>query len=212
VAPSGLCGLTVRRDANGFRSVVYQDTAPTGWHAAHLAPDEETINGYDDLFASRFVGPASAPARITSQAGQIVQLLGTGATLGDTVLLSVFASGAEVRLDSVDHMHFKTPTGKYMLFEAAGACSILSSDTSLYGAGSLRLQLNGTGIGFFAKSPVAQQADTVALTDSSGGAVDGTIAAVSGSGADATINNNFADLAAKYNALRTLLRNYGLMA
>ena len=39
------------------------------------------------------------------------------------------------------------------------------------------------------------------LTDSSGGTADGTIAAVSGSGADADINNNFADLAAKLNAV-----------
>lgn len=39
------------------------------------------------------------------------------------------------------------------------------------------------------------------LTDSSGGTADGTIAAVSGSGADANINNNFADLTAKLNAV-----------
>jgi hypothetical protein len=67
-------------------------------------------------------------------------------------------------------------------------------------------------IGFFSTTPVSQEADTVALTDSSGGTADNTIAAVSGSGADSDINNNFADLAAKYNALRDLLRSYGLMA
>lgn len=39
------------------------------------------------------------------------------------------------------------------------------------------------------------------LTDSSGGTADDTVAAVSGSGDDATINNNFADLAAKINEL-----------
>lgn len=44
-----------------------------------------------------------------------------------------------------------------------------------------------------------------ALTDNSGGTADDTIAAVSGSGADSTINNNFADLAAKVNALLTAL-------
>lgn len=39
------------------------------------------------------------------------------------------------------------------------------------------------------------------LTDNSGGTADDTIAAVSGSGDDTTINANFADLAAKVNAL-----------
>jgi hypothetical protein len=39
------------------------------------------------------------------------------------------------------------------------------------------------------------------LTDNSGGSADDTIAAVSGSGDDATINGNFADMAAKLNYL-----------
>jgi len=72
--------------------------------------------------------------------------------------------------------------------------------------------LSSTQAGFFSTTPASQQADTAALTDSSGGTADGTVAAVSGSGADATINDNFAELTAKYNALRDLLRAYGLMA
>lgn len=71
---------------------------------------------------------------------------------------------------------------------------------------------SGTNAGFYSATPVAQPADVGALTDSSGGAADGTVAAVSGSGADAAINDNFAELTAKYNALRTLLQNLGLMA
>ena len=39
------------------------------------------------------------------------------------------------------------------------------------------------------------------LTDSTGGTADDTVAAVAGSGADAVINDNFADLAAKINFL-----------
>lgn len=45
----------------------------------------------------------------------------------------------------------------------------------------------------------------VKLTDSSGGTSDGTVAAVVGSGADATINNNFADLSVKVNEILELL-------
>lgn len=44
--------------------------------------------------------------------------------------------------------------------------------------------------------------DASAATDNSGGTADGTIEAVSGSGADAAINNNFAELNAKVNEVR----------
>lgn len=48
-----------------------------------------------------------------------------------------------------------------------------------------------------------------ALTDSTGGTANNTLTAISGSGADAAINNNFADLASKVNELRTVLVNLG---
>jgi len=46
-------------------------------------------------------------------------------------------------------------------------------------------------------------ATAAALTDSTGGSANTTVAAVSGSGDDATINDNFADLTAQVNALIT---------
>lgn len=58
----------------------------------------------------------------------------------------------------------------------------------------------------------AQQSLVADLTDSSGGTADGTIAAVSGSGADADINNNFAECAAKLAAILDVLEAHGLMA
>lgn len=48
------------------------------------------------------------------------------------------------------------------------------------------------------------------LTDSTGGSTDGTLVAISGSGADADINNNFAELAVKVAALNALLQAHGL--
>lgn len=50
------------------------------------------------------------------------------------------------------------------------------------------------------------------LTDSSGGTANDTVAAVSGSGVDADINNNFADLTAKINAILTALRANNIVA
>lgn len=53
-----------------------------------------------------------------------------------------------------------------------------------------------------------------ALIDSTGGAANDTlvtIGATNGSDVSATINNNFADLAAKFNALRSALITAGIL-
>lgn len=68
------------------------------------------------------------------------------------------------------------------------------------------------GIGFFNVAPVAQQADVGALTDNTTGTADGIVADVGAAFSQATLNNNFADLIAKINGIRTTLRNLGLMA
>ena len=47
--------------------------------------------------------------------------------------------------------------------------------------------------------------DVAELTDSSGGTADGTVAAISGSGDDADINNNFAELSSKVNSILSKL-------
>jgi hypothetical protein len=69
-------------------------------------------------------------------------------------------------------------------------------------------------LGVFNHTPAAQTADSGALTDSTGGTVDGTLVDVTTATlADPVkINNNFADLAAKYDALRAHARAHGWMA
>jgi hypothetical protein len=68
-------------------------------------------------------------------------------------------------------------------------------------------------LGFFDKTPVVQPAaaSQAALTNSTGGTADGTLAAVSGTGDDADINNNFTELHVLLNEIRTALVNLGLI-
>lgn len=68
-------------------------------------------------------------------------------------------------------------------------------------------------VAFLGATPVVQPADAdqAAITDSSGGTADGTVAAVSGSGADADINNNFAEVVTLLNQLRADLVTLGLI-
>lgn len=48
------------------------------------------------------------------------------------------------------------------------------------------------------------------LTDSTGGSTDGTLSAVSGTGDDTNVNNNFAEVSAKLDAIHALLQAHGL--
>lgn len=85
------------------------------------------------------------------------------------------------------------------------------------------LNHDGANIGFYGVAPVARPAaytqtyatatrthaalTSATLTDITGGTANTTLVAISGSGDDANINNNFADLAAQVNALRVDIEN-----
>lgn len=70
-------------------------------------------------------------------------------------------------------------------------------------------------LAFFGKTPVTQRTDIGVLTDSTSGTIVTTLQDTDGGGGVAdvgAINDNFAGLAAKVNALRTVLRDLGLTA
>jgi hypothetical protein len=80
------------------------------------------------------------------------------------------------------------------------------------GAAALSVDpVNGL-IGFFGAAPAAQVAKVSALTDSTGGTSGTTVANVGTSFSQATLNNNFASLAATINALIAALKRHGLMS
>jgi hypothetical protein len=67
-------------------------------------------------------------------------------------------------------------------------------------------------IGFFGTVPTTQAAKVTTLTDSTGGTAGTTLANVGTSFSQATLNNNFASLAATVNALVAALKRHGLMS
>lgn len=77
------------------------------------------------------------------------------------------------------------------------------------GAGGLRFFPEGYTTG---GALGVQQTDISALTDNSGGTADNTLADIEATYTEATIANNFADVASQINDVRTALRNLGLMA
>lgn len=67
-------------------------------------------------------------------------------------------------------------------------------------------------IGFFGTTPATQAARVTALTDSTGGTAGTMLSNVGTSFSQATLNNNFASLAATVNALVAALKRHGLMS
>ncbi len=117
------------------------------------------------------------------------------------------------------------------LLQGASATPLdLDGGALTVGAAEIDGDLNhdGANVGFYAKAPVAQPAASANLTDSSGGAANDTVQALTDPGdapvdADALrddlvanlipeLRNNYADLTAKVNDLLTALRNLGLIA
>lgn len=62
------------------------------------------------------------------------------------------------------------------------------------------------------KKKITVTGPIASLTDSSGGAADGTIQDVPAAYNEAALANNFADLAAKVNAILVVLRDAGIIA
>lgn len=81
---------------------------------------------------------------------------------------------------------------------------VLTQSTNSYIGRCIRFVSSGVGIVEFDASK-GSLGFVTELTDSSGGTANNTVAAVSGSGADATINDNFADVTAKINAILRMI-------
>jgi len=80
------------------------------------------------------------------------------------------------------------------------------------GAGTSRIKIDTTGIGFYAAATVAQPADMVAITDSTTGTISTTLNDGTAAYSQAITNDNNASILTQINKIRTALRNLGLMA
>lgn len=146
----------------------------------------------DTVNVGRFSGWAINAPSITIDATNRVTTI-TGLTIAG----SMSVSGDTVTNKAGLHIT-SSPSGGTGI---NAAIWVTAGNTQLDGT----LTHTGSDLGLYGATPTTQAADPVALTDSSGGTADNTVQAVSGSRDDATINDNFADLTAKYNAIRAML-------
>lgn len=72
-------------------------------------------------------------------------------------------------------------------------------------AGTKRLRSNGTGLGLYDTTPVAQQTRPGQLTDNSGGSAGSTLPAISAAYVQVEVRDSIASLAAKVNAIESKL-------
>jgi hypothetical protein len=88
----------------------------------------------------------------------------------------------------------------------------LTVATPATGTPVLAVDAVNRALGFFGATPASQAAPLAALTDNSTGTASGTIVDVGGSFSQSQIDNNFASLTAKVNALIAAMKRHGLMS
>ena len=91
----------------------------------------------------------------------------------------------------------------------AGTLSIASPTT---GSASFIVNPLSASVGFFGATPATQASSVATLVDNSTGLAGTTIVDVGATHSQSTLDNNFATLAAKVNALIATMKRHGLMA
>lgn len=105
--------------------------------------------------------------------------------------------------DDALEIHNDTTATKLFDIDGTGAIEVPSGSVNVTGGS---FEVNDTQV------VTSQQSAVASLTDNTGGTSDGTLAAVSGTGDDATVNNNLAELNGKVDAILSALRSHGLIA
>ncbi len=145
---------------------------------------------------------------LASSATEVVAFKAVGNT-GEVIIGGTYSSYYLV-LYSGGHAALQFDTSGNGVFNYPVAMSQLIPNST----GSLQIgSYNGHSLGFWGATPVTQPASAAqaALTDSTGGSVDGTVSAVSGTGDDTTINNNFAEIMQLLGAIRQALVDTGII-
>ncbi len=172
-------------------------------------------------------GP-SAGTGVAIKLGGTSRVLFAGSSLKVTFVLTTIQWDLSVTAPVLQQETTTTnnATGKKLLIQAqdaltgttvGGALDIRPGNGTTGGLGrcisggsTQRISWNDTGVGFYATSPVAQQTRAGQLTDSTTGTPSATLVDVGITPTQANVNNNFASLLAKVNALETIIHNLGL--
>jgi hypothetical protein len=142
---------------------------------------------------------------------------GTGAAFPTTphLRLAQVKTGPATILQVVDARMAYQSVGANTVFVAkagdtiAGALQVTSPTT---GTPVLSLDPTNQLIGFFGTAAATQAPRLNPLTDSTGGTASDVLSNVGASFSQATLNNNFASIAAKVDALIAALKRHGLMS
>lgn len=187
--------LHVFSSAGGTRTIVVQNTGTTAATQARLDLVTGTSNS-NAIAGLTESGSGSSTFELSNGSAVTGGMFFSSAT-STTPLILRQGTTERVRLNNNGNLAFVD--GSNLSFATSTGTKIGTATTQK--------------LGFFDKTPVVQPAgaNQAALTNSTGGTADGTLSAVSGTGDDADINNNFTELHVLLNEIRTVLVNLGLM-
>ena len=139
-----------------------------------------------------------------------------GATYPSTphLRLAQVQAGATTIAGVIDARVAYRSAGSNAVFVAKTGDSIAGPLSVIASAGSAVLAVDPTAmtVGFFGATPTSQASKLTPLVDATGGIASDTIANVGASFSQGTLNNNFAAIVAKVDALILAIKRHGLMA
>lgn len=148
----------------------------------------------------------------------------TGTSVGDVSFFYVnptITAFVSTNILSAYRSQIASGTNRYGLYMGGTATNYFAGAIQMADVDIILGTTTGTKIGtatsqklsVWNATPIIQpaSANQAALTNSTGGTYDGTLAAISGTGDDAGINNNFTDIYTLLNAMRTAMVDFGSM-
>lgn len=172
----------------------------------------------------------TAADTLSMAAGDQFQVIGGSESAPGLAILGDANTG--LRSSATDTLELVTAGADRWQISSAGHLLAVDANTNIYISGIIEidgaLDHDGSTVGFYGTTPVAQATASSNLTDNSGGTANDTIQALTDP-ADAPpsaddlrddlvtnlipeLRNNYADLANKVNKALTILRDLGLMA
>jgi len=201
-------GRVQSQGTSDFRSVIAKTPGAGGTHTGGTIRSRCLIIEAEPTYA----GTATVAINVAGQCqGNFHILQNKALYLGGTALalptnfFQFLSASSEIETQVGGAQVFKWSTSTITIADAKNIAVGTTTGTKIGTATTQKL-------GFYNATPVTQRADAGALTDSTTGAVDGTLVDVGAVPTQANINNNFADCADRINKIRTVLRDLGFMA
>jgi hypothetical protein len=147
---TGLCGLSVKEDANGYVGLWFDPTAgSSGWKASR-STNETTLTTLQDFYAQKFVGPLGDDTQVVASYSDNVNtgivIAKTKTAPGDTPLVAFNKPGSESTQTFLGNGRIASASGYISIESTAHVQLAGATTTDLYCGTLLGVRVGPTGV------------------------------------------------------------------